>query len=153
VALRTEGKPPGARQTAGRPGRSALAVGVEGRWPRPTRQRRSGHGSSTRCRPALCPGASPPQAGLGMPVHTWAGIVVRWAMARILLVIGVLEHTLGDQQAWLFEPCLWRVHGTAVTATRLAIPCVSPAGQAGRRGILGLGGKKLRPRGRPHPDY
>jgi hypothetical protein len=53
---------------------------------------------------------------------------------------GVGEHPI-YQQAWLFEQYFFRVHWTAVTATRPAIPLVSPACQAGRRGILRLVGK------------
>jgi putative transposase len=74
-------------------------------------------------------------------------------MARILLLMRVLESTLFYQQAWLFEPYFFRVHWTALTATRPAIPLVSPACQAGRRGILGLVGTKLRPLYRPNPDH
>jgi len=49
------------------------------------------------------------------------------------------------QQAWLFEAVLFPCSLDAVPATCLAIPLVSPACQAGRRGIRGVVGKKLRP--------
>ena len=45
-------------------------------------------------------------------------------MARILLLIGVLESIPFYQQAWLFEPFFFRIPWTAVTATCLAIPLV-----------------------------
>ena len=74
-------------------------------------------------------------------------------MARILLLMRVLESTPFYQQAWLFEPYFFRVHWTAVTATRPAIPLVSPACQARRRGILSLVGEKLPPLYSPNPDH
>src|SRR3989442_7665836 len=88
--------------------------------------------------------------GLKSSLRMWAGVVVPWFMARILLGAGMLANISYYHQTWLFEPLIFLLCWTTVTTMQRAIT-PSPAGcQAGRGSIINPCLRKIARSGRSH---
>src|SRR5262249_30556227 len=102
--------------------------------------------------PGSRPGATKARREWGMTARTGAGSVVPWAMARILLGVGVPAITLFYPQAWLFEP-FFSLRSSAGTAIWTALPPSLAGCQARSGGMLGPGWQKLFALNRPAPAH
>src|SRR2546427_13266917 len=97
------------------------------------RTRKRWPSTSTLSRPVSYLWADDSCGGLRSSLRMWAGVVVPWLMARILLVAGMLANILSYHQAWLFGSLMVLLCRTAGTALKVAIH-PSPAGGPRGRG-------------------